>query len=586
MNDSEHNSLIRNDYNTERDHREPNLIGDSLTLEDIKRKMDTKSDSSDDKIESVNAMINNLDNFRTTDTDMLVGLLANKETLVPEDDRILFEKLEHYSENSYEKDQYRQADSKDNIESHLSDELKDLFNDKNTGPVFDHGPSFGPKYSDKEPRKYSDGYRNQNQRDDNEFETKEEERLARLDILRKLGELSQHGVKLSQNYHMESDYKTMKYEYDLHKSIREKQNSVKWMSNMMLNICYGLELGNDKFDPFGFRLKGWSEQMNDDQTDYFDVLGELYEKYFKAGKPVPPELKLFFMITGSAIKFHLAHAMVNNIPNLGEMLKNNPLIADKLREQATSDKVREKNEKQREAFSSSINQQHDIARQKASDIQMLNERRSEFTRMQQPLNQYQDNTQPPRGDNREQNMMKQQLFQKELDIQNLQNQLNIARSDSRSMYTTTLSHQDDNQYSTNNKLQKTMKPPNIPNSLKNRSNIQLQPQFMQQMRHVDPIHRLDQQEFLRQQQIMEHKRHMTQHEIDNQTIDTPSYDGNPITNINPNIDAIIGSSVGDIYGNKISTISTIDADDVSGSNGSQLSLRRKRRKKNNIKINT
>ena len=66
--------------------------------------------------------------------------------------------------------------------------------------------------------------------------------LKKLDMLRKLGELAQYGVKLSQNYNMNSDYFAMKYEYELHKNIRAKQNSVNWMSSLMLNCIYGIEI--------------------------------------------------------------------------------------------------------------------------------------------------------------------------------------------------------------------------------------------------------------------------------------------------------------------------------------------------------
>merc|ERR1712139_105066 len=102
-------------------------------------------------------------------------------------------------------------------------------------------------------------------------ESKEEIMLKKLDMLRKLGELAQYGVKLSQNYNINSDYDTMKYEYELHRSIRAKRNGVNWMSSMMMNCVYGLEMLNEKYDPFSVKLKGWSEQMNSEQDSYYDV---------------------------------------------------------------------------------------------------------------------------------------------------------------------------------------------------------------------------------------------------------------------------------------------------------------------------
>ena len=89
---SENNSLIRNDMNTERDHPLPILMN-SLTLDDIKKKVDDDAEnnninySNSIKEESVNDIVKNLDNMETTQTDMLFHLLADDTKLVQEEDR-------------------------------------------------------------------------------------------------------------------------------------------------------------------------------------------------------------------------------------------------------------------------------------------------------------------------------------------------------------------------------------------------------------------------------------------------------------------------------------------------------------------
>jgi hypothetical protein len=146
--------------------------------------------------------------------------------------------------------------------------------------------------------------------------TVDDERLRKLDMLRNLGELVQNGIKLSQNYNMNSDYCTMKCEYDLHKGIRAKQNAINWLSSILLNCIYGIEILNDRYNPFDLKLKGWSEQMNADAHNYYEVFGELYEKYNKPGKSMPPEIKLILMITGSAVKFHLTNTLMSNLSSM------------------------------------------------------------------------------------------------------------------------------------------------------------------------------------------------------------------------------------------------------------------------------
>lgn len=59
-------------------------------------------------------------------------------------------------------------------------------------------------------------------------------------MLRKLCELQQCGIKLSQNYDMNSDYLTMEYEYKLHKNIKSKINFINQTSNILQNCIDGM----------------------------------------------------------------------------------------------------------------------------------------------------------------------------------------------------------------------------------------------------------------------------------------------------------------------------------------------------------
>jgi hypothetical protein len=409
-----------------------NLVNNNISVEHIKKMADSSSD--ENLIED--SMIKNMANLKTTETDMMFDCFGNKEKYIDKENVIIFEKDNNSPSVSSSSSSNQATSNTHNIGGNVggeeySDNLDDYIAKPKGG---DHGPSYG------------DGPSNISKNTNtNQFQTEEEEMLAKLDMLRKLGELTQYGVTLSQNYSMNSDYKAMKYEYELHRSIRDKHNGIKWLSNMMLNVCYGLELANEKFDPFGFQLKGWSEQMNDDVGDYYDVFGELYEKYFKSGTPIPPEIKLMFMISGSAIKFHLAHAYLSNIPNLGDMLSKNPALAQKLQEQA-AEKVRATHQKQNESFNNSRNNLHETAKKQAEDIQMLRDKQKEhLNRESLWVNQEENN---------------EDVYQKQMKIQELQRQLHMQRSDTRSMYST----QNQNSGPSN---QINIPPPVMPNSLKN-----------------------------------------------------------------------------------------------------------------------
>jgi hypothetical protein len=210
--------------------------------------------------------------------------------------------------------------------------------------------------------------------------TPENQMLKKLDMLRKLGELAQYGVKLSQNYNMNSDYFTMKYEYELHKNIRAKQNFINWTSSIMLNCIYGVEILNDKYDPFSLKLTGWSEQINSDITNYYDIFGEIYEKYNKPGKSMSPELRIILMLGGSALKFHLNKIAISNRPNntSNEQPVQDPKLLEQMRQQAMMDRMRDDSMKQNETSKKRLEEEHAMANQQMKDMMFLQQKQKEL----------------------------------------------------------------------------------------------------------------------------------------------------------------------------------------------------------------
>ena len=90
---------------------------------------------------------------------------------------------------------------------------------------------------------------------------------------------------------MESPLAEMQGEYEMIMEEKSKQNSVKFQGNMLMATINALEFLNNRFDPFDIKIDGWSEQVNENMTDYDDVFGELYDKY-KSKATMAPELKL------------------------------------------------------------------------------------------------------------------------------------------------------------------------------------------------------------------------------------------------------------------------------------------------------
>ena len=142
--------------------------------------------------------------------------------------------------------------------------------------------------------------------------------------LRRLEALEKKGVELSKKYSMESSLQEMMGEYETIMDEKSKQNSVKFQGNMLMAVINGMEFLNSKFDPFDIKLDGWSEQIQENITDYDDIFGELHEKY-KSKASMAPELKLLFQLGGSAMMVHMTNTMFKSaMPGMDDILRQNP----------------------------------------------------------------------------------------------------------------------------------------------------------------------------------------------------------------------------------------------------------------------
>lgn len=153
----------------------------------------------------------------------------------------------------------------------------------------------------------------------------EEEILnAKREILYQFDRLEKKGLRLPRKFTLASSLEEMKAELDRLKRDREVDSSVKFQRKVLMTAVSGIELLNNFFDPIGAKLDGWSENINENIDDYDDVFEELHEKY-KGKAKMAPELKLLFMMGGSAFMFHMTNSMFKtSMPGLDQVLKQNP----------------------------------------------------------------------------------------------------------------------------------------------------------------------------------------------------------------------------------------------------------------------
>jgi len=232
--------------------------------------------------------MDNNDN-KATDTDLLVKMLANTERITTTEHRIDYD-------NKTEKPTEQFNDDAFNNVNNYSEKHSDKYSDKHSDKQYES------EYHSKQLETHDPGYN-----------------MRQLDMLRKLGELQECGITISQDYGVDSDYNIMKAEYDLRINMRNKRNAVNLMSSMMLMIVKGVELLNDKYNPFDCKFDGsFTYETQRNITSYYDILGEIYEKYSSPDKSMAPELKLFFNLIMTAIGTQLAKSIASGINSVDD----------------------------------------------------------------------------------------------------------------------------------------------------------------------------------------------------------------------------------------------------------------------------
>jgi hypothetical protein len=130
----------------------------------------------------------------------------------------------------------------------------------------------------------------------------------KADLLNRIARLGKKGLNTSARLTVYSDIEDIRAEYKRLTYSIEVDQSVKFQRRMLVACVSGIEFLNKKFDPFDLELDGWSENIMENQEDYDGVFEELFQKY-QSKVSVAPEIKLMFMIGGSAMMFHLSKSM-------------------------------------------------------------------------------------------------------------------------------------------------------------------------------------------------------------------------------------------------------------------------------------
>ncbi|ARF10595.1 hypothetical protein Hokovirus_2_122 [Hokovirus HKV1] len=299
-------------------------------------------------------LMRNLKTFKYANTDYEINAFANKQKLKGN----IVEYNKEDFENMQSETQVPTSTVNNSENSRSSESEKNQTPDKNQTQE----NNTQENYQEYEPKK--------SKPTNKLFNTEEEEMLAKYDLLRQLAEMVKYrGVILTKKYTIDSSYDELLRERNLHKYIKDKHEGTRWICDAFLHGVKGLEYLNGRFDPFGFKLDGWTDQLHDDIGENYDTFGELYEKYVGTGVSIPPELKLGFLLCSSAAKFHYVNSHLSNLPNLDD--KDNEQVRETLRQKAMLRK------EQREQMQKKENESLEKAKTRVRDLDFINQRRKE-----------------------------------------------------------------------------------------------------------------------------------------------------------------------------------------------------------------
>ena len=220
-------------------------------------------------------------------------------------------------------------------------ELQYFVNNQKHKPVVERRgedeQSIEESVEDQSVQDYDDYYNDEDEYYDEEenmqprVNNKELEKRKR-ELLVKLLALENKGVELTKKFSLKSKYDDIEFEYETQKKALETEAGVKFQQKALMAFVTGLEFMNNKFDPVGAKLDGWSESIMDSIGDYDAVFRKLYEKYSTRAE-LPPELELLMTLVASGFMFHLTNSFFkSSMPVVNNMMQNNPDIMKNIAE--------------------------------------------------------------------------------------------------------------------------------------------------------------------------------------------------------------------------------------------------------------
>ena len=126
-------------------------------------------------------------------------------------------------------------------------------------------------------------------------------------LLIELNKLVAEGVTLSRAFTIDSNYNDMLFEYNRQTTQITTTRHVSTAFDMLTGVARGLEALNSKMGPV-LNLNGWAESVVTKRTEYIPVMTRLYNKRWRRGLAVSPEMEFAWLLGSGMVAYHMSRA--------------------------------------------------------------------------------------------------------------------------------------------------------------------------------------------------------------------------------------------------------------------------------------
>ena len=154
--------------------------------------------------------------------------------------------------------------------------------------------------------------------------TKSDRQQLKYDLLSKLNALERKGVHVTKRFTSKHKLVHIQAEYNRLTQMLSNEAGVKFGRKLLMGAVGVTEWLNERFDPVGAKLEGWSESVMENIEDFDHSLERIVSKW-NSHVEVAPEMELMTALGGSAFMFHMSKSILGNpAALLGGLGSKNP----------------------------------------------------------------------------------------------------------------------------------------------------------------------------------------------------------------------------------------------------------------------